>query len=294
MTKLTTSTITVTKGGGYATITLPDVTKGTTTEVEVTYTTTCPVTETVTEEGKTHTQTHTTTSLVVTKVQTVIYETITGPAKTKTVATEVYETLTSLCPVTETQIVEGSTHVVTWTSTSTLVKTIPATETAYHTIPVTATTHVELTKISEVHQGHTETVYPTVWVTHSDSKDPSEVEKRCPQGIWLTRFASRSHRYLFGQAVPDDGGDADDQDDPGHHHHLRPYHYFGCAHRDSSRAPRHAGRRGCPRRCRWLDGAHVRNLGGFAGLKDGQGDTSPFGAGFAPFSGDRRFYPKRI
>lgn len=55
-----------------------------TTKVIVTYTTVCPVTETVTKPGHTYTTTYTTTSTVKTAVPTTVVVTKTGPAVTKT------------------------------------------------------------------------------------------------------------------------------------------------------------------------------------------------------------------
>lgn len=54
------------------------------TEVIVTYTTVCPVTETYTKPGTTYTSTYTTTSTVKTAVPTTIVVTQTAPAVTKT------------------------------------------------------------------------------------------------------------------------------------------------------------------------------------------------------------------
>jgi hypothetical protein len=54
-----------------------------TTSVIVTYTTVCPVTETVTKPGHTYKTTYTTTSTVKTVVPTTIVVTQTGPAVTK-------------------------------------------------------------------------------------------------------------------------------------------------------------------------------------------------------------------
>jgi hypothetical protein len=45
----------------------------------------------------------------------------------------VYKTLTELCPVTETKVVDGSTVEITWTSTSTVVTKVQETETIYTT-----------------------------------------------------------------------------------------------------------------------------------------------------------------
>lgn len=100
---------------------------GTTTEVDVTYTTVCPVTETVTGAGTTYTTEYTTTSVVYTKVLTTLYETVPGPAVTQTEGTVEYSTITSLCPVTETKTKGGSTIYVTWTSTSLITVVVPTT-----------------------------------------------------------------------------------------------------------------------------------------------------------------------
>lgn len=162
-TQYTTSTITVTECpggecGGEVTVTGPPQTIGTTTEVDVTYTTVCPVTETKTAPGGTYYETYTTTSVYVTKLHTIVYETATGPAVTKTEGDVVYETLTSLCPVTETKTIEGETVVVTWTSTSTIKTEVQTTATAYTSYTVTE--HVE----TEVYETVTcpETTYKTV------------------------------------------------------------------------------------------------------------------------------------
>ena len=93
----------------------------TTTQVEVTYTTVCPVTSTYTKGGETHYTTYTTTSTVYTKVPTVIYQTVTGPPVTQATQEVAYTTITSLCPVTETKTVSGKPVIVTYTTTSTIV-----------------------------------------------------------------------------------------------------------------------------------------------------------------------------
>jgi hypothetical protein len=54
-------------------------------------------------------------------VPTTYYATVTGPSETTAVQTEVYETITSLCPVTETKTVSGQEVTVTYTTTSTYV-----------------------------------------------------------------------------------------------------------------------------------------------------------------------------
>jgi len=107
------------------------------TEVIVTYTTVCPVTQTYTKPGTTYTSTYTTTSTVKTAVPTTIVITKTAPPVTKTEGEVVYTTLTELCPVTETTVVDGSTVEITWTSTSTVVTKVAQTETIYTTSVVT-------------------------------------------------------------------------------------------------------------------------------------------------------------
>jgi len=52
--------------------------------------------------------------------------------------TVVYTTLTSLCPVTETKVVEGSTRIIVWTSTSTIHTRVAQTATVYTTSVATA------------------------------------------------------------------------------------------------------------------------------------------------------------
>lgn len=135
-----------------------DVWETVTTRVIVTYTTVCPVTDTVTKPGNTYTTTYTTTSTVETAVPTTVVVTKTAPPVTKTEGegkdspgpgwlpgvsltiyrlAVVYTTLTELCPVTETKVVGGSTVEVTWTSTSTVVTKVAKTETVYTTSVVT-------------------------------------------------------------------------------------------------------------------------------------------------------------
>ncbi|KAH7037883.1 uncharacterized protein B0I36DRAFT_359516 [Microdochium trichocladiopsis] len=128
--------------------------QATTTEVEVTYTTVCPATETVTYPGNTYATTYTTTSVYVTKIPTVIYETVHGPDVTKTEHDVEYTTVTSLCPVTETKTIAGETVVVTWTSTSTIEEALTKTDYVHYTV----TEHTS----TEVYETCPVTVYTTV------------------------------------------------------------------------------------------------------------------------------------
>ncbi|KAG4030516.1 hypothetical protein MFRU_012g02490 [Monilinia fructicola] len=122
VTTIATSTVVVTScvGGCGGVVTVPGPTgwETTTTDVVVTYTTTCPVEETITAPGTTYTKTYTTTSVVETVVPTTIVHTVTGPPHTTAVQTEVIETVTSLCPITDTTTISGKEVTVTYTTTS--------------------------------------------------------------------------------------------------------------------------------------------------------------------------------
>jgi hypothetical protein len=148
----------------YETVPGPTAVVGSTTEVDVTYTTVCPVTDTITASGSTYTTEYTTTSVVYTQVHTTLYETVSSPPVTQTEGEVVYSTLTSLCPVTETKTVGGSTIHVTWTSTQLITTVYPTT--------------IDVTVGSEV----TVTDYPTAVVTegetvvHTHSVAPTTVE----------------------------------------------------------------------------------------------------------------------
>jgi hypothetical protein len=129
-----------------------------TTAVIVTYTTVCPVTDTVTKPGSTYVTTYTTTSTVKTAVPTTVVVTQTEPPVTKTEGQVIYTTLTELCPVTETKVVEGSTVVVTWTSTSTAVTKVASTATVVTSVAKTETVYT--TNIKTEYE--TTNVYETV------------------------------------------------------------------------------------------------------------------------------------
>ncbi|PHH62578.1 hypothetical protein CDD81_6893 [Ophiocordyceps australis] len=155
-TDLTTSTLTVTEchgcGGGVVTVPGPTVTGGTTTMVEVTYTTVCPVTETITGPTHTYVTTHTVTSEVVTRVPTTYYTSVPGPEKTATATDVQYTTLTSLCPVTKTTTIEGQERTITYTTTSLIKTVVPTTvEETYKKPDHTATaTDVEYSTITSI------------------------------------------------------------------------------------------------------------------------------------------------
>jgi len=59
------------------------------------------------------------------------------PLQTETKKDVAYTTITSLCPVTETKTVGGSTICITWYSTSTIVKEVPTTVPVYVTSATT-------------------------------------------------------------------------------------------------------------------------------------------------------------
>jgi hypothetical protein len=131
VTKQTTSTIVVTEclgcGGGTVTVTQPDVTKGTTTELFVTYTTVCPVTTTVAKNGETITKTYSSTSTITTHVATTIEEFVELPDFTKYEKEVDYTTYTSYSPVTDTKVIEGETRTITYSTLSTIIEHIPTT-----------------------------------------------------------------------------------------------------------------------------------------------------------------------
>ncbi|RDA94317.1 hypothetical protein CP533_3796 [Ophiocordyceps camponoti-saundersi (nom. inval.)] len=126
-TDLTTSTLTITEchgcGGGVVTVPGPTVTGVTTKLIEVTYTSLCPVKETITGPESTYVTTKTVTSAIVTKIPTTIYESVPGPAKTATATDVKYSTITSLCPVTKVTTIAGEEKTITYTTTS-LIKTV--------------------------------------------------------------------------------------------------------------------------------------------------------------------------
>ncbi|KAK4106729.1 hypothetical protein N658DRAFT_28307 [Parathielavia hyrcaniae] len=142
-----------------------------TTSVVVTYTTVCPVTETVTKPGETYKTTYTTTSTVKTAVPTTVVVTHTAPPVTKTEGEVIYTTLTELCPVTETKVVDGSTVEITWTSTSTVVTKVQETQTVYTTSVATEyeTTDVYETVTCPVTTYTTVSEGSTIKVTHTDT-----------------------------------------------------------------------------------------------------------------------------
>ena len=117
----------------------------------MTYTTYCPVTETHYAGGSTYYSTYTTTSTVETKVPTTYTVTEYAPATTEYDSELVYTTLTELCPVTETKVIEGSTVEVVWTSTSTVYTKVPKTEIIYTT---SVATEYESTEVYETASQH--------------------------------------------------------------------------------------------------------------------------------------------
>jgi hypothetical protein len=146
----------------------------------VTYetTTVCPVTITTTGKGTTYEVTKWTTSTItVTSCAggpcggeaTV---TVPGPTVTKETGVTQYTTITSLCPVTETKTVGGSTVVVTWTSTSIIKTVVPTTvdvyttkvTTEYETTDVFVTTTCPVTTYTTIVKGS------TVEITQTDTK----------------------------------------------------------------------------------------------------------------------------
>ncbi|KAI0143576.1 hypothetical protein GGR57DRAFT_508051 [Xylariaceae sp. FL1272] len=202
-TVLTTSTIVVTEcpGGsceGEVTETLPDTTIGTTTQVEITYTTTCPITEIITIGGSTHTQTRTVTSVVVTHVDTTVVETATAPPVTRTTRQVIRTTKTSLCPVTETKTVAGETVVATWFSTATIVTDVPFTVTEEVSTSVFETVTYPVTTVATISEG------TTVYLTETNTSTLSTIQeftitKTIP--ISITDTATEYASYTVTESV---------------------------------------------------------------------------------------------
>ncbi|PQE30657.1 repetitive proline-rich cell wall protein [Rutstroemia sp. NJR-2017a WRK4] len=97
-----------------------DVVNSAQTEVFETITSLCPVTQTTYISGKLETVTFTTTSLIYTHRKTTVQDTITRPPSTTTVATGVYQTITSLCTVTDTTTIDSKEVTVTYRPMSSL------------------------------------------------------------------------------------------------------------------------------------------------------------------------------
>ncbi|PBP22704.1 hypothetical protein BUE80_DR006417 [Diplocarpon rosae] len=119
------------------TVELPDTTIAVGVGETSTITTLCPVTETKTIAGETVTQTWTSTSLIYSIVPTKLEATVTRAPTTKYIETYVYQTSTSLCPITETKTISGQPVEVIYTSTSLVVEKIPTT--LYETITLMTT-----------------------------------------------------------------------------------------------------------------------------------------------------------
>ncbi|KAK0113159.1 hypothetical protein ONS95_014858 [Cadophora gregata] len=140
----------------------------TTTEVYVTYTSLCPVTQTTTETGKVYTKTYTTTSTVVDHVPTTIVETVELPDSTAYTGVGVTSTITSLCPITETKTIAGDVVTATWTSTSLIYTVLPTKVDVYTTLAPT-------TKYIETYVYQTSTSLCPVTETKTISGKPVEV-----------------------------------------------------------------------------------------------------------------------
>ncbi|KAH6681642.1 hypothetical protein B0J14DRAFT_219654 [Halenospora varia] len=156
VTYLTTSTLTITscpggECGGVVTVPGPTGVASSTTQVLTTYTTICPVTETITAPGTTYTKVYTTTSTIVTHIENTVDVTKTLPDVTTSALSYVYSTSTSYCPVTETKTVSGQVVTVVYTSTSLIVTQVPKTIEQVTTVqppPTTAISYVYSTSTS--------------------------------------------------------------------------------------------------------------------------------------------------
>ncbi len=107
-----------------------------------------------------------------------------------------YTTLTELCPVTETKVVGGSTVVVTWTSTSTVVQQVKATQTVFQTSVATRVTQVDLTQTiyttsvaTEVEKTNVYTTVCPMTLSSDLTPNPNPSQVTCPETTYTTVVA---------------------------------------------------------------------------------------------------------
>jgi len=142
-----------------------------TTQVLTTYTTLCPITETVTKSGKPHYITRTDLSVVTKKVPVTYYTTIekvytltayTTFVKTAWEETKVYQTVT--CPETVVTTVSAG-HTIYLTNTNTITKYITDVKTYTKNLPITVTKNVDTVVAVTQPGAATVTDYQTVVVS---------------------------------------------------------------------------------------------------------------------------------
>jgi len=142
-----------------------------TTHIETTYTTLCPITETITKSGKPQYITRTELSVVTKQVPVTYYTTIekvdtktayTTFVKTAYEETKVYQTVT--CPETVITTVSAG-HTIYLTKTNTITKYVTDVKTYTKNLPITVTKKVD-TVVAVTKPGHaTVTDYSTVVVS---------------------------------------------------------------------------------------------------------------------------------
>lgn len=163
MTELTTSTITVIECSGcedqVTTVPGPIVTRTITEEIEVTYTSLCPVTETVHGPTKTFVTTYTSPSTIITYIPTTIYQTVSGEDITYTQTEVEYSIITSVYPVTKVTTIKGEEQTITFTTTELIETAVPSH--VYETVHQPDST-VTVTKVA---QSTYTTVYPVTVIT---------------------------------------------------------------------------------------------------------------------------------
>ena len=138
------------KKNGYTTITetahAPDVTHSVPVTDFETITSLCPVTVTTTIAGQETCITYTTTEYIKKNAYTTIYETVKQPDQTHVAYETDYETITSLCPVTETKTIGGQVTTITYTTTEYIKKNAYTTIYETQKLPDTTQTAVEVEK----------------------------------------------------------------------------------------------------------------------------------------------------
>jgi hypothetical protein len=169
------------------------VTNTITEEIEVTYTSLCPITETVHGPTQTYVTTYTSPSTIVTYIPTTIYETVPGGDVTYTKTEVKHSTITSVYPVTKVTTIEGEEQTVTFTTTKLIETAIPTH--LYETVHESDSTIT----VTEVAESTYTTVYPITVVTTINGEEQTVTHtttKVIKTGIPTTIVVTVSHPGL--------------------------------------------------------------------------------------------------
>ncbi|KAF5021615.1 hypothetical protein F66182_6343 [Fusarium sp. NRRL 66182] len=172
-TKLTTSTLVVAETKTVdVTVKQPDVTKHYTDVAYVTRTTVCPVTRTKTIAGEVITEVYTTTSVIYDVVKSTDYEHVKQPDITKHETDVVYQTRTTVCPVTVTKTIAGEVVTETYTTTSVIEEVVKSTD--YEHVKQPDVTKYE----TDVEYVHKTKVYPVTFTKTIAGEVVTKVETK--------------------------------------------------------------------------------------------------------------------